>query len=75
MFQNIVNMIFFTDHWTWNFLYLFAQSAGSVEYIDCISAEGCPEYDTKQSDVEAPVMLELWRMCSTLLLPSILSSL
>ena len=29
----------------------------------------CPAYDTKQSDGEAPVMLELWRMPSTPLLP------
>ena len=42
---------------------LFAQSA--VEYTDCISQRGkthasneCPRYDTKQSDVEVPVMLE-----------------
>ena len=28
-----------------------------------------PEYDTKQSDGEAPVMLELWGMWSTLSLP------
>ena len=42
-----------------------AQLAGAVEYTDCISAEGlnfpneCPRYDTKQSDGEASVMLEL----------------
>ena len=42
-----------------------AQSAGTVEYTDCISAEAwdssseCPGYDTKQSDGEASVMLEL----------------
>ena len=41
---------------------------GSVEYINCIFAESydpsneCPGYDTKQSDGEAPVMLELWGM-------------
>ena len=35
-----------------------AQSAGVVEYIDCISAE-CPGYDIKSSDGEAPVMLEI----------------
>ena len=38
-------------------------------YSDCISAE-CPGYDTKQSDAEIPVMLELWGMQST---PSLLS--
>ena len=48
--------------------------AGAVEYTDCISAEGtptnsCPGYDTKQSDGEVPVMLELWGMQSTLSLP------
>ena len=43
-----------------------AQSAGAVEYTDCISTEGlnspneCPGHDTKQSDRKAPVILELW---------------
>ena len=52
-----------------------AKSAGTVEYIDCIAAEGqdfpneCPRYDTKQSDSEVPVMLELWVMQSTPSLP------
>ena len=51
-----------------------AQSAGAVEYTDCTSAEGyphnkCPGYDTKQSDGEVLVMLELWGICSTLSLP------
>ena len=31
----------------------------------------CPGYDTKQSDGEVPVMLELWGMRSTPLLPSL----
>ena len=54
-----------------------AQSTGAVEYTDCISTEGedspneCPRYYTKQSDGEAPVMLELWEMRSTPLLPSL----
>ena len=53
-----------------------AQSAGAAEYTDCFSVEGqdfsneCPRYDTKQSDGEAPVMLELLGMWST---PSLLS--
>ena len=59
--------------------HIFAQLAGAVEYINCTSAEGynppppneCPEYDTKQSDGEVPVMLELWGMQSTLSLPSL----
>ncbi len=45
-------------------------------YTDYISAEGhapptneCPGYDTKQSDGEVPVMLELWGMQSTPSLP------
>ena len=48
-----------------------AQSAGSVEYTDYISAEGedypneCPGYQTKQSDDEFPLMLKLWEMQST----------
>ena len=42
-----------------------AQSAGAVEFTDCISAEGkyfphvFPGYDNKQSDDEGSVMLEL----------------
>ena len=53
----------------------FAQSAGGVEYTDCPSAEGVrlsnkyPGDDTKQSDGEVPVMLELWGMQSTPSLP------
>ena len=57
---------------------LIAQSAGAVEYTDCISAEGvkpspneCPGYGTKQSDGEVPVMLELWGNRSTLSLASL----
>ena len=48
------------------------QSAGAIEYTECISAEKlvpalneCHGYDTKQSDVEARVMLELWEIWST----------
>ena len=50
----------------------------SPEYTDCISAEiydsinESPGYDTKQSDGEASVMLELWGMLSTSSLPSLL---
>ena len=56
----------------------FAQSAGAVEYTNCFSAERLPPhptpkrvswYDTKQSNGDVPVILELWRMRSTLLLP------
>ena len=42
------------------------QLAGAVEYNDGISADEeysineSPAYDTKKSDGEAPVMLELW---------------
>ena len=41
----------------------------AVEYTDCFSAEGV-KYDSKQSDGEVLVMLELWGMQST---PSLLS--
>ena len=52
-------------------------SAGAVECTDCFSAEGqetpnsneCSAYDTKQSDGEVPIMLELWGMRSTPSLP------
>ena len=52
-----------------------AQSAGAVEYTDCISAEGLDPnqrvsgYDTKKFNGEVPVMLELWEMLSTPSLP------
>ena len=45
---------------------LLVQLAGAVEY-DFTFAQGkdspndCPGYDTKQSDGEIPVMLELWK--------------
>ena len=51
------------------------QSAEVAEDTDCISAEGqdslteCPRYDSKQSDDEASVMLEILGMQSTPLLP------
>ena len=57
--------------------YSIVQLAGAVEYIDCFFAEGvpppreCPVYDTKQSDGEVPVMLEVWGMWSTPLLPTL----
>ena len=53
----------------------FAQLAGAVKYIHCISAEEyspppkCPGYDTKQSDDEVPLMQELQGMQSTPPLP------
>ena len=48
-----------------------AQSAGAVEYTDCISADEYPKYDTKQSDVEVPVLLELWVIGNATSLPSL----
>ena len=58
---------------------VLAQSAGAVEYTDFISTEGVrppplnkyPGYDTKQSDGEVSVMLELRRMWSFSSLPSL----
>ena len=56
-------------------LSVLARSAGAAEYTICISAvrkdssNECPGYDTKQSDGEFPVMLELWGMWSTSSLP------
>ena len=52
-----------------------AQLAGAVEYTNCIPTEGkttpkeCPDNDTKQSDCEASVILNIWGMRSTPLLP------
>ena len=57
------------------------QSNWALEYTDCISTEGlecpneCPDNDTKQSDVEAPVMLEFWGMRSSPSLPPLPSPL
>ena len=49
------------------------QSAGAAEYTDCTCiwhyALTAPAYDTKQSDGEAPVILELWGMWNTPSLP------
>ena len=50
--------------------------AAAVEYTNCIFAEGWDPpwvswYDIKQTDGEAPVMLELWGMQSSPLLPSL----
>ena len=51
-----------------NYLGTVVQSAGAVEYTNYISAEEydslykCSGFDTKQSDNEAPVILELWGM-------------
>ena len=58
-----------TNHWKFFPLSLFlslslAQSAGTVEYTECTSADhpskSVPGYDTKQSDGKVPVMLEVW---------------
>ena len=60
--------------------YFLAQLVVAAEYTDCISAEEsdfpneCPRYDTKQSNSETPVILELWGMwsiLSLLLLPGL----
>ena len=54
-----------------------AQLTGAAEYTDRISVKEydspieCPGYDNKQSDSEAPVILELWGMQSTPSLPSL----
>ena len=56
---------------------MIAQSAETAEFTDCISAEGQnspnqgPEYDTKRSDDEVPVILELRWMRISPLLPSL----
>ena len=62
----------------WHLTLCIAQSAGAVEYTDCTAAEvkdpppnEFPVYDTKQSDGEVPVMLELWGLRSTPSLPSL----
>ena len=61
-------------------VFLNCEMAHSTRAAECtvyIFAEGqdspykCSGYDTKQSDSEAPVMLELWGMQSTPTLPSL----
>ena len=58
-----------------------AHSVGAFEYTDCFSAEGgktpnkCPGYDINPSDGEAPVILELWGLWNTPLLPLLLGPL
>ena len=54
-----------------------AQSVGAVNTTTVPLKSGkilpneCPRYDTKQSDGDAPVMLEIWGVWSTPLLPSL----
>ena len=54
---------------------VMTQSAGAVEYTDFFSTEGLDspndslEYDIKQSDGEASVIMELWGMQSAHSLP------
>ena len=58
-------------------IYHLVQPARAVEYTASLQRvktpllNKCPGYDTKQSDSEIPVMLELWGMWSTPSLPSI----
>ena len=55
------------------YLSFLAQSAGATEYTNCISADPnlneCPGYNNKESDGEAPVMLEIRKMRSNSSLP------
>ena len=59
--------------------FFLLMKAKKIEYTGCTSAEGyknptpnkCPRYETKQSDGEVPIMLELWGMWNTPLLPSL----
>ena len=51
----IHGLVVITDNWIFNW---FSKSPNE-----------CPRYDTKQFDGETLVMLELWGMQSTLLLP------
>ena len=64
----------YTHVHSWTYL-----PAGAVEYTDCTVGKPlpykCPVYDTKQSNGDAPVMLEFWGVRSTLLLPSLPGSL
>ena len=68
--------VFYKDDW-YTFKQRMALLARDAEFTDCFSAEGkdssneCPVYDTKQSDVEASVMQELWGMRSIPLLLSL----
>ena len=76
-FYSSLCFIFITTYCQSTTVRNFAQLTGAAEYTDCISVEEsdssneCPVYDTKQSDAEASVMLELWGMQSTPLLPSL----
>ena len=45
-------------------IYIQARSAGAAEYNRLHLCTGI-RLDTKESDGEAPVMLELWRMLNT----------
>ena len=71
-------MLFKTINSIQNFIHLLALSPVVAEYNEFIAAKvedalnECLAYDTKESDVEAPVMLELCGVRGTSLLPSLL---
>ena len=48
-----------------HYLRWIALSAETVEITDCPSPIVCSDYDIKQTDGEAPVVVELWEMRST----------
>ena len=67
----------YTHTHTHRHTYIHAHIYSVVEYTDCFSAEmqdppkECSGYDTKQSDSEILVLLELWGMQSTPSWPSL----
>ena len=65
-------LLLLSHWWLSGILLKITELAGTVVYTDCISVEGyplfneCSGYDIKPSDGEAPVMLEIWEIWSTL---------
>ena len=71
--SSLYHYYLYVYNWVHQKYFLWVHSAWAWECTDCFSAASpneCPLNDTKQSDGEAPVMLELWRIQTTPLLPS-----
>ena len=84
MLRNYVKLMFSSFFFYFPRFYsqtILAQSAGAAEHTDCISEEEkdspnkCPRYDTKKSDGKASLIVNLWGIRSTTLLPILFGSL
>ena len=66
-FPKLISPFFFCEAWLY-ILHNLSNYMFTAKLCIQDTANECTRYDTKQTDGEAPVMLELWRMQSTPLL-------